>query len=76
MTTDFSKLIPDDQKRAILNDRILQFAVEGFNHSLNKELAVSVNDEQGVLNADKALALLEIALTINNEALNKLSPVL
>lgn len=62
MALDYAALLTDEQKRNILEQRIEQFASEAYQHSLNKTTCESLNDEEGVANADKALTILEAAI--------------
>lgn len=62
MALDYAALLTDEQKRNILEQRIAQFASEAYQHSLNKTTCESLNDEEGVANADKALTILEAAI--------------
>lgn len=63
MAIDYAALLTDEQKRSILEQRIAQFASEAYQHSLNKTTCESLNDDEGVANADKALTILEAAIT-------------
>jgi hypothetical protein len=67
---DYSSLLTNDQKRSILEQRIAQFASEAYQHTLNKE--VSSGNPEAVLAADEALAILDNAITVHQEELNKL----
>ena len=67
---DYSSLLTNDQKRSILEQRIAQFALEGYQHTLNKEVAG--NSPESVAAADDALAILDNAITVHQEELAKL----
>ena len=67
---DYSSLLTNDQKRSILEQRIAQFASEAYQHTLNKE--VSAGNPEAVQAADDALAILDNAITVHQEELNKL----
>jgi hypothetical protein len=73
MAIDFNNLLSADQKRDLLTQRIQQFATEAYQHELNRQIAVTVNDEQATLQAESALATLETAITVHEEELNGLS---
>jgi len=73
MAIDFNNLLTHDQKRDLLTQRIQQFATEAYQHELNRQIAVTVNDEQATLQAESALATLETAITVHEEELNGLS---
>jgi hypothetical protein len=59
---DYSTLLTDDQKKSILESRIAQFATEAFQHEMNLRVAKSLKNDEGVDNAEKALAILETAI--------------
>jgi hypothetical protein len=67
---DYSTLLTDDQKRQILTARIEQFASEGFQHTLNKEVAK--DNPEAVAAADEALAILDAAIAVHQVELAKL----
>lgn len=67
---DYSSLLSTEQKKAILEQRIAQFASEAYQHDLNKKLANGSEDATKA--ADEALAILDSAITLHVEELNKL----
>ena len=67
---DYSTLLSDDQKKAILEQRLAQFAAEAYQHVLNKEVAKG--NEDAIKAADDALAILDDAITIHQAELAKL----
>jgi hypothetical protein len=69
---DYSALLTDEQKRAILTQRLQQFAAEGFQHEINKTVATASNNEEGIKAADDALAILDKAIEVHQEELAKL----
>lgn len=69
---DYSTLLTDDQKRSILEQRLAQFASEGYQHTLNKEVAK--DNEDAVKVANDALAVLDSAITVHQTELAKLAP--
>jgi hypothetical protein len=73
MAIDFNNLLTDDQKRDLLTQRIQQFATEAYQHELNRQIAVTVNDEQATVQAECALATLETAITVHEAELDGLS---
>lgn len=70
MTIDYSALLTTEQKKAILEQRLAQFASEGYQHTLNKEIAKDNAD--AVAAADEALAILDKAIEVHQEELSKL----
>jgi hypothetical protein len=67
---DYSALLTNEQKRSILQQRIAQFASEGYQHTLNKEVAK--DNLEAVAAADEALAILDAAIAVHQEELAKL----
>jgi hypothetical protein len=67
---DYSALLTTEQKKAILEQRIAQFASEAYQHEINKKLAA--NNAEAIKAADDALALLNNAITIHQDELAKL----
>jgi hypothetical protein len=61
-----------EQKRNILEQRVAQFASEAYQHELNKQVAVTINDEASINNADAALATIEVAITTHQTELASL----
>lgn len=70
MAIDYSNLLTNEQKKAILEQRLAQFASEGYQHTLNKEVAK--DNPEAVAAADEALAILDKAIEIHQEELAKL----
>lgn len=69
MALDYAALLTDEQKRNILSQRIAQFASEAYQHNLNKQTCESLNDADGIAAADKALGILEAAITTHQAEL-------
>ena len=67
---DYSALLTDEQKRSILTARIEQFAAEGYQHTLNREVAK--DNLEAVAAADEALAILDSAIAVHQAELAKL----
>jgi hypothetical protein len=67
---DYSSLLTTEQKKAILEQRIAQFAAEAYQHDLNKKLAK--DNQEAVAAADNALVTLEAAINLHQNELNKL----
>ena len=67
---DYSALLTDEQKRAILEQRLAQFAAEAYQHTLNKEVAK--DNAEAVEAADAALAILDAAIKVHQDELAKL----
>lgn len=65
MAIDYSSFLTAEQKLSLLNQRIQGFAAEAYQHELNKQIAVSINDEKAIADADVALATLELAINVH-----------
>lgn len=75
MAIDYSSLLTEAQKRDILTQRLAQFTSEAYQHTLNKQVAESISNEDGVKAADDALTILDKAIEVHQEELAKLAPV-
>jgi Spy/CpxP family protein refolding chaperone len=73
MAIDFGALLTPEQKQDLLTQRINQFAAEAYQHELNRQIAVNVNDAQAIEQAETALATLETAIDVHQVELNGLS---
>lgn len=73
MAIDFGSLLTDEQKAALIQQRISQFAAEAYQHTLNKVTAEKLGAEDQIANAEKNLELLESAINVHQEELAKLT---
>lgn len=73
MAIDYSNLLTDEQKRNILEQRLAQFAAEAWQHTLNKQIAETSGNTDGVAQADAALEILDAAITVHQDELGKLA---
>jgi len=69
MAIDFSTLLTTEQKRSVLTARVEQFANEGYQHTLNKQISESVGDAEGVAASDAAIATISAAIEIHQAEL-------
>jgi hypothetical protein len=67
---DYSALLTTEQKKAILEQRIAQFASEAYQHDINKKMAG--DNPEAIQAANDALAILDNAITIHQDELAKL----
>ena len=74
MTIDYSSLLSDEQKRNVLQQRISQFATEAWQHELNKKTCEQLEDTEGVENSEKALAVLDAAISVHQAELADIPP--
>lgn len=79
MSFDFKSVLTTDQLRGVLNQQIQQFAVQGYQHELNKVIieknATEENAEEtakGLDEADKNINILSVAIETYLEELEKL----
>jgi hypothetical protein len=59
MSNDFSAYLNDEQKQSIIAQRIQQFAVEGYQISINRKVAESAGDEAVLAEIDKNIETLK-----------------
>lgn len=69
MSIDFGALLTTEQKRAILEARIAQFANEGYQHTLNKAAATT---PEAIAQADEAIAIIAAAIEAHQVELDSL----
>jgi hypothetical protein len=72
MAIDFDTLLTVDEKANILTQRIKQFAAEGYQINLNKQVAESTENAAGVEEADKNLVIIEEAINTYKAELESL----
>jgi len=72
MAIDFNALLTDEHKRNLLQQRIEQFAGEAYQHELNRQIAVSINDAEATSQAESALITLETAINVHQAELDSL----
>jgi hypothetical protein len=72
MAIDFDTLLTVDEKANILTQRIKQFAAEGYQINLNKQVAESTENAAGVEEADKNLVIIEEAINTYKAELDSL----
>ena len=59
MSNEFSVYLNDEQQRGIILQRIQQFAVEGYQISINRKVAEEAGDEAVVVEIDKNIETLK-----------------
>jgi hypothetical protein len=67
---NFSELLSNDQRKEVLQNRILGFTVEAYQVSLNAKIAEKVGDEEGAAQAANSLRTLEIAIQVYTEEMS------
>ena len=56
--------VSDEQKTQLLSERIAQLNLEGYQHELNKATAEAVGNEQAILEAESAIAIIVAAIEV------------
>lgn len=69
MAIDYSSLLTNEQRANLLNQRISQFAAEAWQHALNKKTCEQLGDEAGIESAERALEVLDAAITVHQTEL-------
>lgn len=72
MSNDFTAYLNDEHKRSILLQRIQQFAVEGYQISLNRKVAESNGDEAAIAEIDKNVETLSKIIEVYKAELDAL----
>jgi len=62
-------LLTDGMKTDILNQRLLQFASEAYQHHLNRLVAEATNNTEGVTRSDEALQVIGVAVAVHKSEL-------
>lgn len=73
MSIDFGSLLTVEQKTALLEQRIQQFAAEGYQHTLNKQVAESKGDEALALSSQQSIDTLTTAIQAYQTELDSLT---
>ena len=72
MAINYDNLLTADQKKAIIENRIQQFAAEAYQTELNKEIQVRQGNDEVAASYEETLSLIETAITVHEEELTKL----
>lgn len=71
--SNFSQYLNQDQQRQIIEQRLVQFAAEGYQHELNKSLALATNDEALLQTSEDAISKISAAIIAHEEQLQNLA---
>lgn len=74
MTIDFVGLLPIEERRRVLTERIQQLAAEGYQHTLNKQGAQMNGKQELIEEADQRIAEIVNVIQIYQRELNALPP--
>jgi fructose-1,6-bisphosphatase len=73
MTINYNELLTLEQKRAIVEQRITNFAAEAYQHSLNKIANENMQETEMADAAEKSIKILEEAIAVYQAELKQLS---
>ena len=51
-------------KAQLLTERIASLNLEGYQHELNRKTAEAINNPKAILEADSAIAIIEVAIQV------------
>lgn len=71
MAISYDNLLTQEQKKAILESRIQQFAADIYQTELNREIHVRAGNEDAVAGSDESIAFLKTAIDVHQEELSK-----
>lgn len=72
---DFANLLTKEQRLEILNQKLLQFYVEGYQLSLNLQVAKDTNNGDALNEAYSNIKTLEAAIQVYTKEYETLGPV-
>lgn len=72
MSNNFSAYLTDEQKQNIIAQRIQQFAVEGYQISINRKVAEATGDEAVIAEIDKNIETLTSVIAAYQSELDAL----
>ena len=68
---NFEELLTPEQRKEILENRILNFTIEAYQLSLNKAVAIANGDIEAAKQTENALVTLSSAIDVYKEELSK-----
>jgi hypothetical protein len=72
MAINYDAHLTAEQKKAIVENRLQQFASEAYQTELNQEIQKRTGNEEIAAGYDETLALIEAAIAVHEEELAKL----
>lgn len=73
MDNNFVEFLPVEQRKALIEKRIQQFAQEAYQHLLNIETAKSLNANEQVEKEQQSIDILQAAINVHKAELDKLA---
>lgn len=73
MTINFTDLIPVEQKQALLEQRINQLALEGYQHQLNLQAAQIAKNGEMIESSNNAISIITTAIEVAQTELKAIS---
>jgi hypothetical protein len=73
MSKNYSDILSTEQKKEILNARILQFARDAYQYNLNLKAAELIASSDQVESIKKSLEVLEAAISVHQKELDELA---
>lgn len=64
--------LSDDEKRAVIEQRLKAFAVDTFGHELNRQVALATGDADAAATAAQAIATIAVCADTYQQELNAL----
>jgi hypothetical protein len=74
MSISYNDILSTEQKKEILNARILQFARDAYQYNLNLKAAELIASSDQVESIKKSLEVLEAAISVHQKELDELPP--
>jgi hypothetical protein len=74
MSKTYNDILSTEQKKEILNARILQFARDAYQYNLNLKAAELIASSEQVESIKKSLEVLEAAISVHQKELDELPP--
>ena len=75
MAINYGSYLTDEQKKAIVENRLQQFAAEAYQTELNKQIQERQGNEEIAASYDESLSLIETAIIIHEEELANLNKI-
>lgn len=68
--------LTNEQRRQVLENRLAQFAFDKYGHVLNKQIALQNNDQEAVVAADNAIAVIDLAADVYKVELDSIPVII